>query len=182
MNIKYTKRLIIRPFVMGDFSWFSDLMQDPEVMFFSPQGPLTDVEAHEILVANIESFGLRDFGLMACCLNDELQTPIGFCGIALREIDGILYPELGYRLFSRFWGCGYATEAAIFVRDDAFIRLGFTEIVSFIDPKNIRSIRVATKIGEEFAFHATYKTIDIAVYKMEKKRFFSGCQQCAKLR
>ncbi len=164
-----TERLILRPFQAEDILWFSLLLGHPEVMYFSPKGPLQYEEAQEFLDSNIESFRLRKFGLMACYLRDVFPNqPIGFCGVSLREIDGVLYPELGYRFFPEAWGKGYATEAAIAVRDDVFSRLELPEVVSFIDPKNLRSIRVATKIGEEFGFHATYKGIEIAVYRLSK--------------
>ncbi len=167
-----TERLILRPFVKEDCYWLYRLLSNSEVMRFSPKGPLSEDEVIEILDANIDSFRLRQFGLMACMVKSDVQSdPIGFCGVSLREIDGVLYPELGYRLFPEAWGKGYATEAARVIRDDAFFRLHIPQVVSFIDPLNTNSINVATKIGEKFGFHATYRGIEIAVYTLLKDDF-----------
>lgn len=56
-------------------------------------------------------------------------------------------PELGWRLDPAVWGRGLATEAAFAARDDAFGRLGLAEVISVIHPDNVRSQRVATKLG-----------------------------------
>jgi RimJ/RimL family protein N-acetyltransferase len=51
--------------------------------------------------------------------------------------------ELGWTLAREHWGHGYATEAARALRDWA----GKERIISLIDPENVRSIRVAEKLG-----------------------------------
>ena len=45
------------------------------------------------------------------------------------------------------WGQGFATEAARAVRDYAFETLRLPRLVALIDPGNVRSIRVAERIG-----------------------------------
>lgn len=74
---------------------------------------------------------------------------IGFVGVAyptfLPEL--ATRPELGWRLGSAAWGSGFATEAALAVRDDAFTRLVLPELISIIHPDNSRSRRVAAKVG-----------------------------------
>lgn len=54
--------------------------------------------------------------------------------------------ELGWAILSRHWGHGYAFEAARAALDWARDR---GRIVSLIDPRNTRSIRVADKLGAE---------------------------------
>jgi RimJ/RimL family protein N-acetyltransferase len=56
--------------------------------------------------------------------------------------------ELGWAILSRHWGHGYATEAARAVRAWAYER-GIQRLISLIDPRNVRSIRVADKLGAE---------------------------------
>jgi RimJ/RimL family protein N-acetyltransferase len=74
---------------------------------------------------------------------------IGFVGVAYPTFlpDLATRPELGWRLASAAWGSGYATEAALAARDDAFSRLALPELISIIHPDNERSGRVATKVG-----------------------------------
>jgi len=54
---------------------------------------------------------------------------------------------VGWRLGSRYWGNGYATEGAKASLDYGFKQCGLKEIVSFTVPANVRSIRVMEKIG-----------------------------------
>ena len=46
-----------------------------------------------------------------------------------------------------YWGKGYATEAAMAVRDAAFTRWGYPEVISLIRPANTPSQRVAERLG-----------------------------------
>ena len=55
--------------------------------------------------------------------------------------------ELGWALTRRHWGHGYATEAALAVRDWAYAERGIERLVSLIAPDNVRSARVAEKLG-----------------------------------
>ena len=161
-----TERLLVRPLEVRDEEWMTPLHQNSEVMRFSPMGVLTPEETRNIISSVLESYALRGFGLNGCWIK-QTMTPIGFCGVFLRELEGVIYPELGYRLFPEFWGKGYATEAACAVKDDAFDRINLPQIFSFIDPNNIKSIRVVKKIGERFAFHAMYKKILFAIYTLQ---------------
>ena len=57
-------------------------------------------------------------------------------------------PEVGYLLGRQWWGRGYATEAASAAMDWGFREIGFTDLLSLIDPENEPSIAVATRLGE----------------------------------
>src|SRR5947208_8236304 len=56
-------------------------------------------------------------------------------------------PELGWALSRAYWGRGYATEAAAAIRDWAFERPNIDRLVSLISPANVRSQRVAERLG-----------------------------------
>jgi RimJ/RimL family protein N-acetyltransferase len=55
--------------------------------------------------------------------------------------------ELGWVIARAHWGQGLATEAARAVREWAYAERGIERLISLIDPKNTRSIRVADKLG-----------------------------------
>ena len=55
--------------------------------------------------------------------------------------------EIGYLFLRPLRGQGLTTEAAQACRDHGFLRLGFTRLISLIDPANVASRRVAEKIG-----------------------------------
>jgi RimJ/RimL family protein N-acetyltransferase len=56
-------------------------------------------------------------------------------------------PELGWALIRAHWGHGYATEAAAAIRDWAYEFRAIDRLVSLISPDNIRSQRVAERLG-----------------------------------
>jgi len=56
-------------------------------------------------------------------------------------------PELGWALAREHWGGGYATEAAEAVRKWAYRYFGVERLVSAIAPANVRSQRVAERLG-----------------------------------
>jgi ribosomal-protein-alanine N-acetyltransferase len=58
--------------------------------------------------------------------------------------------ELGWMLGREHWGHGYATEAALALRDWGIAERGLTRLISLIQHGNERSVRVAEKVGERF--------------------------------
>ena len=56
-------------------------------------------------------------------------------------------PELGWALIRAHWGHGYATEAAAAIRSWAYEFRAIDRLVSLISPDNIRSQRVAERLG-----------------------------------
>jgi len=55
--------------------------------------------------------------------------------------------ELGCALGSAYWGRGLATEAGRAALDEAFGPLGLERVVATIHPRNLRSQRLAAKLG-----------------------------------
>jgi RimJ/RimL family protein N-acetyltransferase len=56
-------------------------------------------------------------------------------------------PELGWALAREHWGQGYATEAALAVREWAYDDRGIERLISLIAPANLRSARLAERLG-----------------------------------
>lgn len=56
-------------------------------------------------------------------------------------------PELGWALAREHWGHGYAAEAARAVREWAYAEHGVERLVSVIAPANVRSARLAERLG-----------------------------------
>ncbi len=56
-------------------------------------------------------------------------------------------PELGWALIRAHWGHGYATEAAAAIRDWARESRSIDRLVSLISSDNVRSQRVAERLG-----------------------------------
>ncbi len=164
-----TERLILRTFKDTDLALFSLLAADPEVMRFSLKGPLSTEQAKEYFDRRIlQHYEKHGFGLLAVFLKDT-QDFIGFVGLIVQTIDEIEEIELAYRLRPKYWSHGYATEAAKAVCEYAFQTMGVERLISLIDPKNHKSLRVANRVGMHFWKHSVYHGIPVQVYCLSAK-------------
>lgn len=83
---------------------------------------------------------------------------IGVCGVELRN-DGA---EIGYWFGTKYWGQGYATEAARAVIDHVFMTEGHKVIVSGARVSNPASRRVLEKCGFQWTGIGLYRVRAIA--------------------
>jgi ribosomal-protein-alanine N-acetyltransferase len=68
----------------------------------------------------------------------------------MQRVDDLPEVEVGYLFLRKYWGQGLATEAARASHDYGINQLGYSRLISLIDPRNIASKRVAEKIGMAF--------------------------------
>lgn len=73
---------------------------------------------------------------------------MGFTGLSVPGFEAPFMPcvEIGWRFARRYWGQGYASEAARAALDYGFSALGLPEIVAFTSVNNVRSIAVMRRI------------------------------------
>ena len=147
MIILKTKRLILRTWKEQDLDPMSAINQDPLVCEFLPQvGNRTATKALiQLFINHYENYSFTAYAV-------ELKSNgklIGFVGLMIPSFEEHFTPavEIAWRLDSKYWGNGYATEAAKAIVDFAFTTLKLEEVVSFTAEKNIRSRRVMEKIG-----------------------------------
>jgi RimJ/RimL family protein N-acetyltransferase len=162
-----TERLILREFTFDDLDAFARLMADPEVMRFSLNGPMADkAQAKDYLQHRIiDHHAKYGYGLYAIVHKDK-GCLIGIAGLLNQDIDGEHKVELGYRLHPDYWGQGYAFEAAKAICSFAFERLGLNDLISIIDPRNVRSVALARRIGMNFWKEAVFHDIHVHVYRL----------------
>jgi len=146
-----TERLKLRPFIASDHEALYELFADQEVMKSSIAGTKTAEEVGDWLSTRMEQSACeKGIEILAIC-SKSIDTVIGYCGLTeLTTPNGVTEIQLGYRLIRKFWGYGFATEAAGAIRDHAFLELKLSRLVALIEPTNIRSIAVACKIGMSY--------------------------------
>ena len=66
----------------------------------------------------------------------------------------------------KYWGQGLATEAAQAVVKYGLERYNFQRYICLIEPENIRSIRVATKLGMSLEKKIIYHGLNVAMYSL----------------
>ena len=125
---------------------------DPQVMEYEP--PTLSADQSDLLAEAIQ-LGLeeRDYGFWAVQICDDAQCDkasfIGFVGLSVPIWDAPFTPcmEIGWRLSRRYWGFGYATEAATQILEYAFNVLRVDEVLSFASLSNSRSMAVMQRLG-----------------------------------
>ena len=105
------------------------------------------------------------FGLYALIYKSNFQL-IGYCGFFVQNIDERQEVEIGYRLATKYWGRGLATEAARALYNYGFQKFGLRRFICLIEPHNQRSIRVAIKLGMELEKSIIYYNKDVLVYSI----------------
>ena len=156
-----TERLNLRSLKVTDYTALCVLFEDPEVMKSSIGGAKTSEEVRAWLFREIERSKNGSGIELLAVESKSTATAIGYCGLTqFSDIDGATEIEIGYRLIRKYWGNGYATEAAGAVRDYAFTVLKLDRLVALIEPVNIRSIAVAQKIGMSYEKEILLKEYD----------------------
>jgi RimJ/RimL family protein N-acetyltransferase len=167
-----TPRLTFRELNGDDADSLHVIFSDPVAMEFYPSTKNIEETNHWIqrCILNYDRFG-QCFWAVLLCDSGEF---IGQCGILYQNIRNRPENEIGYLFQRRFWGHGYATEAAATCRDWAFTHFRYDYVVAYIDPRNTRSLAVAKRIGmtleETLAAHENdwQKTLD--VYRVANPR------------
>jgi ribosomal-protein-alanine N-acetyltransferase len=140
-------RLVLRPWQDPDRQAFAELSADADVMQYLM--PIPTQQASDAWIdRQQEHLRAHGFCMWAVALSDTGEF-IGTVGLLRVRYEAHFTPgvEVGWRLARRYWGYGYAPEAA-----EAALRFGFdslhlNEIVANTVPINMASRRVMEKIG-----------------------------------
>ena len=168
MLIAETDHLLIRWFREEDIEAFKTIVQDPEVMRFSLKGPVKDADVDPLFEKLQLDYQEMGFGLFA--LEEKAsKTVIGFAGIKRWEIDGEVQEEIGYRLLPKYWGKGLAFEATRSISEWAFKTLNLNYLIAIIEPENLRSVKLAKRLGMKKAKTTLFFGIPADIYLLAKK-------------
>lgn len=165
-----TPRLILREMTQEDLSALSAIMQDDMTMY-AYEGAFSDIETQEWLNRNIKRYQTDGVGLWAVILK-ETGDMIGQAGITMQNVEGERVPEVGYLFNRKYWGKGYATEAAIACKEYGFSVLGYPEIFTIIRDTNIPSLNVAIRNGMLIRkrFVKYYRGVDMPHFVFSAKK------------
>jgi RimJ/RimL family protein N-acetyltransferase len=153
-----TERLRLRPPTAEDADSLREMLNDPEVWGDRRRTtPVSEEEAHKqnqgwlqrwendgiggfVIETHLEGQVVGRAGLMV--FDSRTWTPSSFADAGVNA-----QPELGWALIRAHWGNGYATEAAAAIRDWGRTARDIDRLISFISPDNVRSQRVAQRLG-----------------------------------
>ncbi len=143
-----TPRLVLRLPTITDFPAYRDFVTSPRAIYMG--GPHDAAKAWDWFCNDVAQWALLGLGGLTITLNGQ---PIGQTAICHGPI--FPEPELGWFLFDAgHEHQGYALEAARALRDWALGPRGLDTIVSYIDPANQASIKLAERLGGTLDPHA----------------------------
>ena len=161
-----TDRLIMRQWRNDDFEPYLELCSDAEVMHFLGAGkPLDRVECWRHLAFMAGHWQLLGFGPWAI----EEKASGNFVGrVGFLDPEGWPGFELGWTLSRKFWGHGYASEAARRALAYAFDEMDKDHVISLIDPLNTNSIKVAERLGEKVEGKTDLFGREVLIYGIDR--------------
>jgi RimJ/RimL family protein N-acetyltransferase len=154
-----TDRLCLRTPTPEDAEALYDLFADAEVMDALGKEPVSALEEARAMIddgiGDWRTDGIGPFTLETATADRRV---VGQAGLMIYDTRGWkpstwanagshAQPELGWALRRAHWGHGYATEAAAGIRDWAYACRAIERLVSLISPDNVRSQRVAERLG-----------------------------------
>ena len=155
----YTDRLRLRTPTPRDADALYDLFKDPDVMHGLGKEPVLGREQARAIVEEWitawRTDALGPFILETAATNRRV---VGQAGLMIFDTRGWTpstwgtagshaQPELGWALLRAHWGHGYATEGVAAIREWAHEFRSIEQLVSLISPDNVRSQRVAERLG-----------------------------------
>ncbi|HTI15311.1 MAG TPA: GNAT family protein [Dictyobacter sp.] len=145
-----TERLLLREFVEDDWRAVLDYQVNPEYLRFYPWTQRTEVD-------------VRSFVRMFCNWSKETPRRRFQIAIVLKENGRLIgngglrkyaahseIADIGYELDPRYWGRGYATEAARRLLQFGFEELNLHRIWADCIEENTASAHVLEKIGMRY--------------------------------
>ena len=136
-----TARLTLRAHKKSDFPTYAAVLMSDRAIHIG--GPYSEQGAWDDFCRETASWVLNGYG--GFTVLDRANEIVGFT--CLHHERGDPEREIGWVFTADGEGHGYAHEAATAVRHFAFDTLGWTTAVSYIDPPNTRSIRLAERLG-----------------------------------
>jgi RimJ/RimL family protein N-acetyltransferase len=157
-----TERLKFRPLNMYDAETWLDFIYSEEATAYFKLRKSRE-ESEEWMERQMDRYGNRGDGMLAV-IDKETGKMVGQCGLLWQEIDGEELLEVGYSFIPKYWGKGYATEAATAFYDLALELKLADFVVSVIHQDNIRSQRVAEKNGLKIWKSTFWKNFPVDVW------------------
>ena len=163
-------RLHTRYVTKEDINMFAEFFENPEALLFMPTFGLDN----NIDIANkwieiiIDRCRNKEYGFQAL-IDKNTNQFVGICGLLAQCVDDVAEVEVGYHILSKYWGQGYAPEAARIFFSYAFDNDITDSVISIIDTKNTKSQRVAEKNGLVREKQTRWGDLDVYIYRINKK-------------
>ena len=162
-----TKRLVLAPVTIDDAPDMFEYASNPENAYYVFETNKSLQDTKDIIQKIFIENGLGKYGIF---LNEKLIGTIYFLNLDDRNKSA----ELSYVLNKKFEGHGYATEAAIKLRDIFFTELEGERLYARHTFDNLKSMNLMARIGmkiegtlrKSYCFHG--RQVDLAIWSMTR--------------
>lgn len=161
-----TPRLLLRPMRSDDLDALFEVWGDPQAMRFYPH-PHSRDEVVELIERQFARYATNGHGLYTVVLKPAGEI-VGDCGPTIQRVEEVDEIEVGYHFIPRFWGHGYAAEAAQACRDWAFRNRPCPRVISLIRPENVPSQNVARRNGMSVANRVVWRELEHDVWQITR--------------
>ncbi len=148
-----TTRFVLREFSPKDAVGLYQLNLHPDIFRFTTDPPFESVEDAEKFIYQYDAYSKSGFGRWAVIWKQN-QLFAGWCGLKYNPTENEV--DIGYRLLPEYWGQGIAVETAGACCNMGFNEFGLRRIVARIHKQNMRSVRVAAKLGMQYECDLIY--------------------------
>ena len=165
-KILETERLVLRTIdVHADAAFILELLNEPAFIRYVADRGVRTTEAASAYIAEkiLPSYDRFGFGFYIVQRKD-LAERVGICGLVKRDtLDDV---DIGFSTAARYWGNGYAYEAASALMTHGRKVHRLPRIVGITAPDNRPSINLLEKLGLRFE-----RLIHLPGYGLESKLF-----------
>ncbi|NVO88771.1 GNAT family N-acetyltransferase [Lactobacillus rhamnosus] len=162
-----TERLVLAPVTIDDTPDMFAYASNPENAYYVFETNKTLEDTKDIIQKIFIGNGLGKYGIF---LNEKLIGTIYFLNLDDRNKSA----ELSYVLNEKFEGHGYATEAAIKLRDIFFTELEGERLYARHTFDNLKSMNLMARIGmkiegtlrKSYCFHG--RQVDLAIWSVTR--------------
>lgn len=174
--ILQTDRLILRKINLDDIQDIFEYAKDEEVVKWVTWPVHKSIEDTKKYINFILDGYEKNKHLAFVAERKEDKKVIGTVGFAEFFVDHDK-AEIGYTFGAKYWGKGYATEAAKKIIEFGFNELGLNRIQAYVFAQNEASKKVLKKSGMQFegaprqAFKKDGKYLDLELYAILKSNF-----------
>lgn len=169
-----TDRLILREVRPSDAEGFFELDSNPEVHRFLGNNPVKNIEQCKAVIDFIVR-QYQDFGIGRWAVIDKKTDEfVGWAGLKYvtePSNNRLNFYDLGYRLIERYWGKGFATEAAKASLKYAFETLKLDNVIGTAHVQNDASNKILKKIGFKFIENYYYEDILCNWYELNREEY-----------
>ena len=164
-----TERLEFRLLKKSDFETWLPLFDNKDVArFLALDETKSKKELCEVWFEKVFNRYANDLGGMNVLIEKSTGNFIGQCGLLVQDIDGKLRLEVGYSILPKYWGKGFACEAAIKCKEFAFAHDFSDSLISVIHPDNIGSRKVAIKNGMKLTKQVEFHGMPAQIFEILK--------------